>query len=342
MASMHIDVSHYDGCSAHSPPHISDVCTVDDPVVTPNVEKNGHIPGGVTDHDATVYNVQRSPSPPAFSPIPVCPLPTLASIHNDVTNTSWITDPTSTSSLTYCMLRNSTSSLSTSYATNPVSLMFTVIVLVNLTWQLFVGNQLIKAELVPCLSSIPNVIGSSGDVQIILDILQSQKLCPGNPDAKYVDMVNSRSKKGKMVSRKGQSVITAFVDSSKGIEINEQIYQSTVRTCDCAIIIPVTSTRRCEKCIKFRDTLRSSYANYIKQKDDAAKTDSSSRVNMRYITTPQRKSRVVRRTRQVGLQTRRIQNLEAKLANLIRKKGLTVDSYERHWFYSFTIRTHFA
>ena len=256
---------------------------------------------------------------------------TLSSIQNEVniSNTAWINltiNPMNAhlSSLRYCILMNSQPFLSTSYTTNPVSVMFTVIIHENLTWQLFVGNQLIRVDTIPCLSSIPPVVNSD-DVQNILNILQRHKICPGNPDANYVEMVRSK-KDGKMTSRKGQSITTAFIDDSKGVEINEQIFQCTVRTSDCAIIIPDTSTRRCEKCVKYRDTLRSSYANYIKPKADATMTDPSSHVNMRYITTPQRKSRVIKRTRQVGLQTRRIQRLEQKLANLIKEKGVAVDT----------------
>lgn len=169
------------------------------------------------------------------------------------------------------------------------------------------------------MHNVPTVATSS-DVEFILNKLQSCKVCPGNPDEAYVSMVES--KKGIMKCRKGQTT-SCFVDSSISVTIGEQLYHSTVRTSDCDFIISGTSTRRCAKCVKYRNTLRSSYTNYQKGKDEA--TAVSSHTNFRFVSTPQRSARGKKRRVQVGNQKRRIKVLEEKVKRLIKGNGVAVD-----------------
>ena len=87
----------------------------------------------------------------------------------------------------------------------------------------------------------------------------------------------------------------------------------------------MTSSRRCNKCIKCRSSLRSSYANYVRPKDNSAMTASSSRTNLRYICTPQRSIRMKNRKAQVRTKTRQIKKLEERLANVVKSKRVDVD-----------------
>ena len=133
------------------------------------------------------------------------------------------------------------------------------------------------------------------------------------------------SKKGILKSRKGQSVM-AFVDSSIGVTIENEVFCSTVRASDCDIVISKTSGPRCTKCVQYRSSLRSSYANYIKPKNIDAMTSTSSHINLRYLCTPQRSTRALRRKAQIGIKSRRIKALEEKLQYCINEKGVDVDS----------------
>ena len=207
---------------------------------------------------------QYTPSPPAYSPISSpqsqLPLPSLSTIQDeiDLTDTPWLNlTEDSTTLLKYCILTNihPQSSRLCAYAVNPVSLKFTVIVHVDCTWQCFVGRSTVDVGKVPCLSEIPVILNSAADLKLLLTTLQIHKVCPGNPDEKYVTMVTSR--KGKMKSRKGShgESISCFIDSSVPVTStnidNETVnFINTVRTTACDIIIPV-SANRCKHCIKY-------------------------------------------------------------------------------------------
>ena len=175
---------------------------------------------------------QRTPSPPAYSPIssPLSNttqlLPTsLSTIQDgiDLTDTPWLDitkDPTT--SLRYCILTNIHpvhSSRSRTYAVNPVSLKFTIIVHVDCTWQCFVGSSTIDVGKVPCLSEVPVILHSAADLQLLLTTLQIHKVCPGNHDEKYVTMLASR--KGTMKSRKAK-------DGSQYLALLIPVYLSPV------------------------------------------------------------------------------------------------------------------
>ena len=129
-----------------------------------------------------------SPLAPCFSPIVTATAtgPLLSTIHDqiNISNTPWL-DVTrdSASSLRYCMLINS--DLSQASITNPIALMFTVVITSDLKWQVFVGNHVIEAQKFQLLSCIPTVVTSSADVEHLLSTLQKYKICCGNPDEKY-------------------------------------------------------------------------------------------------------------------------------------------------------------
>jgi hypothetical protein len=168
---------------------------------------------------------------------------------------------------------------------NSVSLMYTVIVNEDYTWQCFIGSKPINREKLPpdYIFHIPSIT-TSANMQHLLRAFQQYKICAGNPDEKFVQMV--LAKKGVIKSRKNPSVSSCFIDSRVSVYEN-QVYSSTVRTSDCDILIPLTSSsHRCSKCIKYRASLCSSYANYVQPKDDSSMTASSSHTNLRYICTP--------------------------------------------------------
>ena len=85
---------------------------------------------------------------------------------------------------------------------------------------------------------------------------------------------------------------------------------------DQTLLLQVMTTR-CNKCIKYRSSLCSSYANYVRPKDNSSMTASSSHTNLRYICTPQQSIRMKNRKAQVRIKTRQIKQLEERLANMM-------------------------
>ena len=209
------------------------------------------------------------------------PLPTIQK-EVDIADTPWCevtVDPST--SLRYCMLISSPS-CNTPYLSNPVFLMFTVVINADHTWQCFAGSKAVDVDI--ALSNI-NIatIETASDVQDILYALQCYKICPGHPEEKFVSIV--LSKKGTIKSRK-YSEMSSFLDSSLPVLHNGQVFPSTVRSSECAIVIPV-SALKCTNCIKYHTVLHSIYSNYIKPKDTEAAIEDSSHVNLRFMTTPQ-------------------------------------------------------
>ena len=76
------------------------------------------------------------------------------------------------------------------YQTNPVMLMFTVIVNADHTWLCFIGTKAVNILSLPGINI--TTIQTASDVQTILHTLQLCKICPGHPEEKFVSMVMSK------------------------------------------------------------------------------------------------------------------------------------------------------
>ena len=136
----------------------------------------------------------------------------------------WIDVTKNDSSLRFCHL------ISAMQNCNPVSLAFTVVIYENFTWQLYVGSHLVD---ISCLSSFPNVIDGADYINAILTTLQAHKVCPGNPDEKFVSMVESSVNTGVIMSRKSSGVSGSIDNTAVVFD-----YSKTVRSAGCETIIP--------------------------------------------------------------------------------------------------------
>ena len=61
------------------------------------------------------------------------------------------------------------------------------------------------------LSSVPKKL-SGGSLQSLISLLDKCSVCPGHPDAQFILM--AKSKKGKLMSRDRQTVVTKVDDFS--------------------------------------------------------------------------------------------------------------------------------
>ena len=164
----------------------------------------------------------------------------------------------------------------------------------NLSWTAHVyGREIQKAN--SCLSSIPLHVDTTSLPKLI-ELLDRVSLCPGNPDARFLEMADAR--KGKFSS--------AAIDKAIPVKISDRMYSRTVRSNSCQIVVAVGSVR-CSSCKSYRSQLRVSYSRWVKKSPTLKKHG-----NNRYLNTPQKQEKLK------SLQTRAT-NAEKELKQLREK-----------------------
>ena len=89
-----------------------------------------------------------------------------------------------------------------------------------------------------------------------------------------------------MKARKKQ-LVSSFIDNSTAVSFNGRTYPCTVRPhgCDTLISASRAANQQCIQCIKYRNTLRSSYSNFVKPRRTISSTKGSGRTNLRFLST---------------------------------------------------------
>ena len=73
----------------------------------------------------------------------------------------------------------------------------------DFSWSLFVfGRQIVPATS-PVLAQLPRLIPSAVDVKLLIEVLDSSKVCPGNNDPKFDELVKCRHN-GKFMNVSGK------------------------------------------------------------------------------------------------------------------------------------------
>ena len=83
----------------------------------------------------------------------------------------------------------------------------------------------------------------------LINLVNKLNICSGHPKSKFVNFLNFR--KGKLYNKAGK--VSAFVDHYAPVHLNGEIFESTVRTSQCEMLV------HCEKCkpyYTYRRTLR--------------------------------------------------------------------------------------
>ena len=220
------------------------------------------------------------------------------------------------SALKYCHL---TCTSCSSHNANPVSLTFTIIINKDCTWKFYVGSCLIDVSKIPCLAHVSKIIDANGAISMF-KMLQMYRVCPGNPDEKFVDMLEKSRTGSITLHGKAHS---AIIDHG-GVTKDGCSYSKTVRVLNCSMVIPITSPR-CEACIKYRNTLRANFSKYAKATPEPVSIQTSSHTNLRYMSTQQRSVRLTTRRYAAAYQKRKLGILVKKLAGLIDGNGIQVD-----------------
>ena len=146
-------------------------------------------------------------------------------------------------------------------------------------------------------------------------------VCVGHPEEQYVALLESRG--GEIKGCTG--LITAVIDDYFPVVQDGVTHTLTVRHHNCKMI---TLQSKCNTCLHYRPTLRSMVSRKRKQHllSPSRRTATTSRVNFRYLRTPEKATRFANRSAQVKRTSQELVRLKGKIDSLTRKEGITLDA----------------
>ena len=118
----------------------------------------------------------------------------------------------------------------------------------NLTWKVYVADSLVPSQSL-ILKDIPTRV-SRNSLPDLLSTVVKANICTGSYEERFVILAHAR--KGKFLSMSGETV--AYLDESFCVQVDWVEYGSTIRHCDCQLLI---EGLMCTPCYGFRNTLRS-------------------------------------------------------------------------------------
>lgn len=202
------------------------------------------------------------------------------------------------------------------------SLAITMCLVINkdMSWNLFVHGKEVNTDECDILKSVPNIL-SDIHLEELVSTLDKCSLCPGNPDYKFVDMVEA--KKGKLFSKNGIDVV-AMVDSFEPVNVDGTTYPKTVRNFRCQMIVNV---RKCQSCVSYRDSLRRIFHRWSKQKlKSPIRKSSKSKGNIRYLNTPEKFARYSDFRSRYHAQSKEVERLRERIVQMTEKNHVVLDS----------------
>ena len=189
-----------------------------------------------------------------------------------------------------------------------------IIVHEDRTWTLRVHDKIIQhfdGEELEILTKYTE-IKSSGEFFEILYTVDTAKICLGNPDFEEVP--------------KSDDTINSNRETNFEVESNEKIFESTIRSTKCHLLIGGRYDR-CAECSKHRSYLRVLKSRQSKQSDSKKHyTESNSHVNYRYLSSTEKTERLKTLHKELTATRRLLNNTRRKLESVIAKEGHVLDS----------------
>ena len=170
------------------------------------------------------------------------------------------------------------------------------------------------------LQSIPPVI-SYEKVNELLEIVHKSTVCCGNPDSDFVKIVAARKDK-RIISPDGSTA--AYLDEHP-IAVNGKQYESTVRSGKCEIL---SIRSKCPGCVSYRDKLRVMHHRKVakSKRSPSTYTSTSSRANVRFMTTPLRLKRYKNLKSRANLAEKTVRRLKEKISQLTEATAVEVST----------------
>lgn len=190
----------------------------------------------------------------------------------------------------------------------------------NLSWNLSVHGFQVDSLKCRLLSGIPEKL-CPNSLEELLKLLDKCNICPGNPDSGYIEMVEA--KRGQLMSKNRQNV-TATVDSFSPVFLNGEKYAKTVRVSTCELLVEGS---KCASCVSYRDSLRSMYHRWLKQKSlsPSKRQSTRNRTNLRWLSTPEKSKRYSQLRTRLDAKEKKIKRLKEKIGVMMEKDHITLD-----------------
>ncbi len=167
----------------------------------------------------------------------------------------------------------------------PITVTHCLTVLADLTWSLFVHNVKITRTRCSLLSTTPEVLSPDTLNQLVI-LLNKLHVCAGQPDDKFVKMCEAQ----KRVFKNTKGEVVAYIDDHASVHFNKESFKCTVRHMKCDLL---TNLDKCNHCESYRNSLRKSHSRWIKKSSENA-GNTSSHVNIRFLSTPEKKTRIIK------------------------------------------------
>lgn len=204
------------------------------------------------------------------------------------------------------------SSPSDALSAEPVKISHTVIIDSNTSWSVYVhGSKVLRRNDTP-LSRFPGLL-SAGSLQSLITVIDGASVCAGNPDGKFIRM--AKAKKGAIKSTSGKT--TAILDNAFQVSLNGEVYQETIRTTDCRLLV---HGAKCQACAEYRPHLRAMHSRWSRDKGKVSKFS-----NNRYMNTPQKQRKMKNLQARAYSAEQEVKKLQEYIKSSTEKNGVLVD-----------------
>ena len=185
----------------------------------------------------------------------------------------------------------------------------------DLTWEAHIhGHKLSSTtDANSPLSSVPHKLDHQS-LTSLLQLMDKCRVCPGNPEQRFLAMADSR--KGKF--KAGDGSVTAQVDDGFSVCLNGITFSRTIRCNTCSILC---KGDKCESCKMFRPKLRAIHSRWSKQSRSPKKF-----VNNRYLNTPQKAKKLSRLQTRAYAAESELRKLKERISISSNNNGVSVDS----------------
>lgn len=197
-------------------------------------------------------------------------------------------------------------------SSEPMKISHSIIINSNMTWNVFVHGSKVSCRKNTPLSQFPDKL-SAESLQSLINVVDSASVCPGNPDKKFIDMV--KAKKGALKSISGEK--TAAIDDAFQVSLNGEVYQQTIRTTDCSLLV---HGAKCQACTDYRSHLRTMHSRCSRNKDKLSKFS-----NNRYLNTPQKQRKMKNLQARAYSAEQEVKKLQEYIKSSTEKNGVLVD-----------------
>ena len=251
-------------------------------------------------------------SAPTASPVETVSLSDIADSPLDLPSTQWVVQNHSPTNIIICKMSSLLSS-----GRQSVTVTHCLTINNDLSWTLSVHGMNVDSRVCPLLRKISTKVNKDS-LQQLLYLLENSTVCPGHPDEQFIEM--AKAKKGKLQSKDGTTV--ARLDDYSDVTLNDKVFQATVRICTCEVLV---SNGKCAKCVSYRNTLRKMRHRWSKQKSltPTRRQSSRSKVNIRFLNTPERHSRYRDMKRRIDKQSKEVQRL--RVAAAVQANGVELE-----------------